>query len=244
MADVEFIDFSAEVIEGMESALIAGLEEAAGELEAMTIRNSRQSHKYGSIRATALWEHLVDEGEMKASVGSQHEAAYWEEFGTGSHALNGDGRKGWWVYVEGQDSGSGGKSYASKEEAEEAAEFLRRVAKLNAYATNGIEPNEPLRRAFASGKTVVQAIFEDKLKGLGNVQHDLVGFGILEGYNGQFLIHKTPRVLAKSYITLRCNGAAVGSHITLRRGNAHQHGTHCVHSIDSSLNGLGTQDTV
>jgi hypothetical protein len=167
MADVEFIDFSAEVIEGMEQALIAGLEEAAGELEAMTIRNSRQGHKYGNIQATALWEHLVDEGEMKASVGSQHEAAYWEEFGTGEHALHGDGRKGWWVYVEGQDSGKGGKSYSTKAEAEEAAEFLRKVKGLDAYATNGIDPNRPLHRAFQSGEAVVQAILGSKLKGMG-----------------------------------------------------------------------------
>lgn len=164
---VEFMDFSVKVTEAMEEALIAGLYEAGGELEARTKRNSRQGHKYGDIQATGLWKHQVDEGAMEAKVGSEHEAGYWEEFGTGEHALHGDGRKGWWVYVEGQDSGSGGKSYSSKEEAEEAAQFLRRVAKLDAYATNGIAPNEPLRRAFASAKPVVQAIFEDKLKGMG-----------------------------------------------------------------------------
>lgn len=163
---VELIDFSIKVTEAMEDALIAGLYEAAGELEARTIRNSRQSHTYGDIRATALWDHEVNEGEMAAQVGSRHEAGYWEEFGTGEHALHGDGRKGWWVYVEGQESGSGGKSYSTKEEAEEAAEFLRKVKKLNAYATNGIEPNQPLHRAFKSGEKVVQAIFEEKLKGM------------------------------------------------------------------------------
>ena len=167
MADVEFIDFSAEVIEGMEAALIAGLEEAAGELEAMTIRNSRQGHKYGDKQATALWGKMVDEASLTAMVGSPHEAGYWEEFGTGEHALNGDGRKGWWVYVEGQDSGKGGKSYSTKAEAEEAAEFLRKVKGLDAYATNGIDPNRPLHRAFKSGQPVVQAILESKLKGMG-----------------------------------------------------------------------------
>lgn len=164
---VEFQDFSIKVTEAMEDALIAGLYEAAGELEARAVRNSRQGHSYGDIQARALWKNIVDEGKMEAQVGSQHEAGFWEEFGTGEHALHGDGRKGWWVYVEGQDSGSGGKSYASKEEAEQAADFLRRVAKLDAYATNGIEPNRPLHRAFQSGASVVQAIFEDKLKGMG-----------------------------------------------------------------------------
>ncbi len=164
---VEFIDLTVKVTDAMEESLIAGLYEAAGELQARTVRNSRQGHSYGDINATSLWDQVVNEGEKEASVGSQHEAGYWEEFGTGELALHGDGRKGWWVYVEGQESGSGGKSYATKEEAEDAANFLRRVKKLNAYATNGIEPNEPLRRAFASAKPVVQAIFEDKLKGLG-----------------------------------------------------------------------------
>jgi hypothetical protein len=164
---VEFQDYTIQVTEAMEEAVIAGLEEAAGEIEARTIRNSRQGHKYGDIQATALWKHQVDEGEKKASVGSQHEAGYWEEFGTGELALHGDGRKGWWVYIEGQDSGKGGKSYPSKEEAEKAAAFLRKVKGLNAYATNGIAPNEPLRRAFASAAPVVQAIFESKLKGMG-----------------------------------------------------------------------------
>jgi len=167
MANVEFKDFTIKVTEAMEDALIAGLYEAAGEIEAKTKRNSRQGHKYGDIQATALWKHQVNEGNMEAQIGSEYEAGYWEEFGTGEHALNKDGRKGWWVYVEGQDSGSGGKTYATKEEAEDAAKYLRHVKKLEAYATNGIDPNRPLHRAFASGKKVVQAIFEDKLKGLG-----------------------------------------------------------------------------
>ena len=164
---VEFQDFSVNVTEAMEETLIAGLYEAAGELQARTKRNSRQGHTYGDIQATALWKYQVNEGAMEAQVGSEHEAGFWEEFGTGEHALHGDGRKGWWVYVEGQDSGTGGKSYSSKEEAEEAAQFLRRVKKLEAYATNGIEPNRPLHKAFSSARPVVQAIFEAKLKGLG-----------------------------------------------------------------------------
>ena len=166
MANFEFKDYTVKAIGKMEEALIAGLEEAAGEIEARTIRNSRQGHSYGDIQARALWDHKVDEGEKTAYIGSQHEAGYWEEFGTGEHALHRDGRKGWWVYVEGQDSGDGGKSFATKEEAEQAAAFLRSVAKLDAYATNGIEPNRPLFRAFDSAKPVVQAIFEEKLKGL------------------------------------------------------------------------------
>lgn len=163
---VEFIDYSIKVTEGMEEALIAALHEAAGELEARTVRNSRQGHSYGDIQATALWDHKVDEGKLEASIGSPYEAGYWEEFGTGEHALNHDGRKGWWVYVEGQDSGSGGRTYSSQQEAEAIAASMRAEG-LPAHATNGIDHNRPLHRAFQSGRPVVKRIFEDKLKGLG-----------------------------------------------------------------------------
>lgn len=166
MAQVEFHDFSIKVTEAMNEALIAALKEAAGELKTRAVRNSRQGHKYGGTEATELWDTRVDESKMEAHVGSEHEAAYWEEFGTGEFALHHDGRKGWWVYVEGKENGKGGKTYSSKEEAEEAADFLRRVAKVNAYATNGMEPNRPLHRAFESGKSTVEHIFAEKLKGL------------------------------------------------------------------------------
>ena len=163
---VEFQDFSIKVTEAMEEALIAGLYEAGGELQARTKRNS-SNEEYPQEFASGLWDYVVIRDEKTVYVGSAYEAAYWEELGTGEHALNGDGRKGWWVYIEGDESGSGGKSYGTREEAEEAAEFLRKVAKLDAHATNGREPNRPLFRAFQSGKDVVQAIFEDKLKGMG-----------------------------------------------------------------------------
>ena len=55
MANFEFKDYTVKAIGKMEEALIAGLEEAAGEIEARTIRNSRQGHSYGDIQARALW---------------------------------------------------------------------------------------------------------------------------------------------------------------------------------------------
>ena len=87
---------------------------------------------------------------------------------TGEHALHGDGRKGWWVYIEGGSGYEGKtKTYSSQAEAESAAEFIRKVHGLPAHATNGIDPNRPLQRAFTEGRSVVERIFEAKLKGLG-----------------------------------------------------------------------------
>jgi hypothetical protein len=167
MAKVEFIDHTEEV-EGLIAELAyRALEESAGELESQVKRNTRVD----TGQTKNSWKHRVTgsmmAGEYKAEIGSPMENAIWEEFGTGEHALNGDGRKGWWVYIEGKASGKGGKSYSTKAEAEEAAEFLRKVKGLDAYATNGIDPNRPLHRAFQSGQPVVQAILGSKLKGMG-----------------------------------------------------------------------------
>ena len=169
MAEVVFQDFSIKVKKAMEDALIAGLHEAAGELEERTIDNSRQGYRYGDKLATDLWTHKVDESKMEASVGSPYEAGFWEEFGTGEHAVDkSKSRNGWWVYIEG-GSGYEGKTntYYSQEEAESMAAYIRKEYNLPAYATNGIEPNEPLQKAFKSGKKAVKAIMESKLKGMG-----------------------------------------------------------------------------
>lgn len=87
---------------------------------------------------------------------------------TGEYAAHGDGRKGWWVYVKGQKSGSGGKTYSTREEAEVTAASMR-ASGLDAYATNGREPNYTLEKAFKKEKPKAESDLADKLrKGLGN----------------------------------------------------------------------------
>ena len=152
MANVEFSDFRVKVKGALNDAVTAYLYEAAGELEAQTIRNTRQGKKYRGKQATSLWKHSVDEAVKVAKVGSPDEAAYWEEFGTGEYALNGDGRKGWWVYVEGNDSPRSGQPQYSKNEAKAIAASMR-ASGLDAHASNGIEPNRPLHKAFTSLKS-------------------------------------------------------------------------------------------
>ena len=169
MAPVEYEDYSIRVKDTMNDALIAALSEAAGEVENMTIDNSRQGHSYGGVLATKLWTHRVDKAKKEAYVGSQEEASYWEEFGTGEHhsMYPEKAKKGWWVYIEGKDRGKGGKSYPTKEEADKTVAYLREEKGLKAYSTDGLEPNRPLYRAFKGCKGIVRAIFESKLKGMG-----------------------------------------------------------------------------
>lgn len=152
MANVEFTDNSMTVKAELNDAMIAFLHEAAGELEAQVKRNQR----VGSTGQTKnQWTHVVDEAKGVATVGNPLENAIWEEFGTGQYALNGDGRKGWWVYV---DDGEHPKSYTPKgqkiytyQEALEIYSFLKKQG-LDARITRGKMPHRAFHRAFTSLK--------------------------------------------------------------------------------------------
>ncbi len=161
---VEFIDNSIEVKAALNEAAIAYLNEAAGEVEAQTKRNSRPV-KYGRHDVRNSWTYKVDEDKGEATIGSPLEASYWEELGTGEHALNKDGRKGWWVYVEGNDTPRSKQNYYTEEEAKSTAAYLRNVKGLDAYVTNGTEPNRPLFRAFTSLRSALIRRAEEVLKG-------------------------------------------------------------------------------
>ena len=153
MSRVEFTDNSVAVKEALEEACIAYLHEAAGELTSQTVRNSR-AVKYGRHDVRGNWKYQVDENKLEATVGNPLEAAYWEELGTGEYALNKDGRKGWWVYVEGNDTPRSNQKYYTEKEAKETAAFLRSQG-LDAHATKGTEANRPLFRAFNSLKAAL-----------------------------------------------------------------------------------------
>lgn len=164
MAGVKFQDFRIQCKEALDDAAIQYLYEAAGELEAQTKRNSRPI-KYGRHDVRGNWTYRVDEDDKEAVVGNPLEASYWEELGTGEYALNKDGRKGWWVYVEGNDTPSGNSKIYTKEEAMQTAAFLRSKG-LDAHATKGTEANRPLFRAYTSLKSALIRRAEQVFKGL------------------------------------------------------------------------------
>ena len=85
-----FEDNSAQVIHAIDNAVGSLLDEIGGELEAQVKRNTRVD----SSQTKGSWQYVVDEGEKKVTVGSPLQNAIWEEFGTGEHAIHGDGRKG------------------------------------------------------------------------------------------------------------------------------------------------------
>lgn len=130
---VEFQDNRIEVKEAISGAVTAFLHEACGELEAQTKRNSKV--KTGQTKGS--YGYVVDEAELTGYVGSNYDNAVWEEFGTGEYALNGDGRKGGWRYVDAEGKG---------------------------HFTYGKRPRRPLFKAFAELRARIIAKAEQIMK--------------------------------------------------------------------------------
>lgn len=133
--DVMFTDHSLDVISKIRENIIAGLHEAAGELTAQVQRNTRVAT--GQLKNS--WEYVVDESEMKATVGSPLQNAIWEEFGTGIQALNGDGRKTAWRYQD---------------------------AKGNWHTCTGKKGTRALYHACETTRPKINAMLERKFKGM------------------------------------------------------------------------------
>jgi len=93
---VKLIDNSIAVKAALDDACIAYLYEAGGELTAQAKRNTR----VGTGQLKGHWQYDVDEFEGVCTVGNPLQNAIWEEFGTGEHALQGNGRKGGWAYED------------------------------------------------------------------------------------------------------------------------------------------------
>ena len=148
VSNVEFEDYSVKVKLKLKENAIAFLYELCGEIEARAKRNSRVR----TSQTKGSFQHIVDEDNLSGHVGSDYENAIWEEFGTGIYAINGDGRKGYWVYVD-DGNASGKKSTSSEsytlEEAKRIVAFMREEG-LNAYYTKGKKPSRALWKAFQS----------------------------------------------------------------------------------------------
>lgn len=161
---VKLNDYSIEVKAALNDITKQWLHEASFEVQAHAQRNCKLDGQEGS-KLRGSYKNVVDEGKGEALVGSPLESVYWEEFGTGSHAAHGDGRKGWWVYIKnGGTRSKTGQTYSSQAEAQDAADFLRKVKHLDAYATNGRDPSYTLENAFKNTAPKAQSRLEQMLK--------------------------------------------------------------------------------
>ena len=162
--NVEFHSYSVNVKTALKDKAIAFLHEIGGEIRSQAQRNSRRK----TSQTAGSYQYKVDEDALAVHIGSDYWNAIYEEFGTGEHAINGGGRKGYWVFV---DTGGkpqapkGGKTY-TKEEAKRVVAIMRKKG-LNAYYTNGKTANRPLYRAFTATEGKIQSVAEKSFSNIG-----------------------------------------------------------------------------
>lgn len=104
-------------------------------------------------------------------VGSNLDYFKYLEVGTGIHASDGQGRKGWWVYVLDGDENyetKDDKRIYTEEEAKRIAAFLRSKG-LDAHATNGIKPGHMIRDAISEHTEEYKKRVEQGLEGIGGL---------------------------------------------------------------------------
>lgn len=134
---IEFTDNTVKVRNEMLQSMRGGMETLAGELQSQTMTNSRVDT--GDTKNSYQYKVMETGKELTASVGSNSENAIWEEYGTGEYALEGNGRKGGWLY---QDKNG------------------------ETHFTYGKTPNRPLFRAANTVKPKAGKILKDALGGL------------------------------------------------------------------------------
>lgn len=153
-SNVKFTDNSVKVKADLDKALIAFLREASAEIKTQAERYTPT----GSAQLKRSWDTVVDAGEKQAIIGNTLEYAIYQELGTGEYALEGNGRKGYWVYVKDSDSGKMAKSSKSYTlaEARRIMAMLREKG-LEAYYTKGTRPKRMLYKAFKMWKPKIEA---------------------------------------------------------------------------------------
>lgn len=163
---VEFHDYRMEVKAALNSITKAWLQTWSKEIASRAKRNCKLDGDAG-IQLRKSYQANVDESIGEAQIGSPLESAYWEEFGTGEHAVDkSKSRKGWWVYTPGNPGPEGYQSgvYTSQEEAESMAQYIRKKYKKAAVATNGRDPQYTLQNAFKNTRAQAEADLEAKLR--------------------------------------------------------------------------------
>lgn len=159
---VKFQDFSMEVEAALDETTIAWLHTWSGEIASQAKRGCKLTRDDVGVDLRGSYTNEVDESAGKATIGTPHEAGYWEEWGTGEYAVHGDGRKGWWVYVEGTHNTATSQEYYTERKAKAIAASMRRKG-LPAMATNGRQPGHTLEHAFDAVRDKAVDDLEEKL---------------------------------------------------------------------------------
>lgn len=182
MDDIEITveDNSSEFIHAMEQQLKTALEMVGEQAASHAKQILTDAQVYGGVNLKAYGEKnnsRVDTGRLRNSIskavvgndvyiGTNVDYAPYHELGTGIYASEAGGRRGWWVYVEGQTRSSrrGTKTYATREEALRVVAILRSKG-LDAHATNGLYPLHFLKKSVSNYADEYKRILETYLKG-------------------------------------------------------------------------------
>lgn len=140
MSDIVFENYSVQCKATIQSEAVAFLHEVAGEIVSQTQRNYDAARRVKTGETKGSFRHEVDEGSLTATMGSAEENAIWEEFGTGVHAMNGDGRSTPWCYQD--------------------------VATGKWYTTRGKTRHRPFFTAFEALKSRIQALAAERFGAL------------------------------------------------------------------------------
>ena len=114
---MEFKNNAITIKDQISQGILNFLTEASIDVVSQSARNSRV--RTGQTKSSYIY--YIDQASKTSYIGSQFENAIWEELGTGEYAINGDGRKGGWRYVD--EKGKG-------------------------HFTRGKTPNRPVQRAI------------------------------------------------------------------------------------------------
>lgn len=171
--NVVFQDFSFEVKAELNDTSLKWLRETAHEIESHAQRNCKTDYEEGGKQLKGSYKAIINEAIGEAQIGSPFQAAYWEEFGTGSHAdtaKNGGkpGRPGWWVYTPGSAGPEGYKSmtYYDEMEAMMMAAHIQKKYNKKAYISDGRDPNYTLEKAYKAVKNPAIEKLNQLMKGL------------------------------------------------------------------------------
>lgn len=154
-----FEDYSAKVLQNVDSESANFLEEAGGLVEAKV----KDLTRVASGQTRREWDHVVDKAGLKVTIGNPNINALWEERGTGEHAMFGKGRKGgWWIcsdQLDGKTKALFETKYHFKKERGEGGKVF--------YFTTGKKGTQALETAMKNSKSSIKNRAEQIFKGLG-----------------------------------------------------------------------------
>lgn len=137
---IKFEDNRLQVEKALNDKAIKFLIEAKNSLVSQTQRNTPVDT--GDLKRSFGEDSIVNDDELTAYIGSRLEYAIWVEMGTGEHAVNGNGRKGGWVYKDDE-----GKTHFTK----------------------GMKPKRMLYNAYLTKKAKIEKQANEVFKELNNI---------------------------------------------------------------------------